>query len=95
MSFRHGGWSRHDLPVHLAPRPHVVVGLLNRRAQFLRRDALKRRLVQEVPEGYVAMQEATKRLGVTRERVRQIEGEALNKLRHLMAKVDGSSTLAA
>jgi RNA polymerase primary sigma factor len=35
------------------------------------------------------------RLGVTRERVRQIEGEALNKLRHLMAKVDGSSNLAA
>ena len=32
-------------------------------------DALKRRLVQEVPEGYVAMQEATKRLGVTRQTV--------------------------
>jgi len=32
-------------------------------------DALKRRLVQEVPEGYVVMQEATKRMGVTRQTV--------------------------
>jgi len=32
-------------------------------------DALRRRLVQEVPEGYVVMQEATKRLGVTRQTV--------------------------
>lgn len=32
-------------------------------------DALKRRLVQEAPEGYVVMQEATRRLGVTRQTV--------------------------
>jgi len=32
-------------------------------------DALKRRLVQDAPEGYVVMQEATQRLGVTRQTV--------------------------
>ena len=32
-------------------------------------DALKRRLVQDAPEGYVAMQDATKRLGITRQTV--------------------------
>jgi transposase-like protein len=32
-------------------------------------DALKHRLVQEVPEGYVVMQEATRRLGVSRQTV--------------------------
>jgi len=32
-------------------------------------DALKRRLVQEAPEGYVVMQEATRRLGITRQTV--------------------------
>lgn len=32
-------------------------------------DALRARLVQETPEGYVPMQEATKRLGVTRQTV--------------------------
>jgi transposase len=32
-------------------------------------DALKRRLAQDAPQGYVVMQEATKRLGVTRQTV--------------------------
>ena len=32
-------------------------------------DSLRRRLVQDTPDGYVAMQEATKRLGVTRQTV--------------------------
>ena len=32
-------------------------------------DSLKRRLVQEAPEGYVVMQEATRRLGITRQTV--------------------------
>jgi DNA invertase Pin-like site-specific DNA recombinase len=32
-------------------------------------DALRRRLVQDAPEGYVVMQEATQRLGVTRQTV--------------------------
>ena len=32
-------------------------------------DSLKRRLVQEAPEGYVVMQEATRRLGVSRQTV--------------------------
>jgi sugar-specific transcriptional regulator TrmB len=32
-------------------------------------DALKRRLVEDAPQGYVVMQEATKRLGVTRQTV--------------------------
>ena len=32
-------------------------------------DALRRRLVQEAPEGYLPMQEATKLLGVTRQTV--------------------------
>jgi len=32
-------------------------------------DALKRRLVQEAPEGFVVMQEATRRLGITRQTV--------------------------
>ena len=34
-------------------------------------DALRRRLVQDTPDGYVVMQEATKRLGVTRQTVLQ------------------------
>src|SRR5262249_32295252 len=37
--------------------------------RILVNDALKRRLVQDAPEGYVVMQEATRRLGVCRQTV--------------------------